>query len=53
MGIKHDKDILEDEDIFEPKSCIRHKMKAYERNQEAEGPMLDPMSPIWDNIEGK
>jgi hypothetical protein len=53
MGIRHNKDILEDEDIFKPNSCIKCKMKAYKRNQEVEGLMLDPMSQNWDYIKGK
>lgn len=53
MEIKHDQDVLEDEDIFEPNTRIKRKMRAYEKNQTAEGPTLEPMSPNWDNIEGK
>jgi hypothetical protein len=53
MGIKHDKDVLEDQEIFEPNTRTKRKMKAYENNQAAEGPTLDPMSPNWENIDGK
>ena len=53
MGIKHDKDVLEDQENFEPNTRTKRKMKAYENNQAAEGPTLDPMSPNWENIDGK
>ena len=53
MRIKHDKDVLENKDILEANTRIKCKMKAYEKNQEAEGPTLDPMSPNWEDIEGK
>jgi hypothetical protein len=53
MQIKHDKDVLKDEDIYEPNTPKKRKMAAYEKNQDMPGPDLQPMSPNWDELYGK
>jgi hypothetical protein len=55
MGIKHDRDLLKDKDLFNPNTGIKCMMVAYEKDQleATEGPTLEPMSPNWSIIEGK
>ena len=53
MGIKHDKDVLKDNDLYEPNTPKKCKMAAYEENQKMPGPDPAPMAPNWDEIDGK
>ena len=53
MGIKHDKDVLKDDDLYEPNTPKKRKMAAYEENQKMPGPDLAPMAPNWDEIDSK
>ena len=53
MQIKHDKDVLKEEDFYEPNTPKKHKMASYEQNQHMPGPYLELMSPNWDNIDRK
>ena len=53
MQIKHDKDVLKDDDLYEPNTPKKRKMASYEKNQDMPGPDLEPMSPNWDNVNGK
>ena len=53
MGIKHDKDDLKDNNLYEPNTPKKRKMAAYEENQKMPGPDLAPMAPNWDEIDGK
>jgi hypothetical protein len=53
MQIKHDKDVLNDDDLYEPNTPKKRKMVSYEKNQDMPGPDLNPMSPNWDEIDGK
>jgi hypothetical protein len=52
MQIEHDKDILKDEELYEPNTSKKRKMASYEKNQNMQGPDLQPMSPNWDEIDG-
>ena len=53
MRIKHDKDVLNDNELYEPNTPKKRKMASYENNQDMPGPDLEPMSPNWDEIDGK
>lgn len=53
MQIKHDKDVLKDNDLYEPNTPKKRKMASYEKNQNMPGPDLEPMLPNWDEIDGK
>src|SRR6202789_2235803 len=53
MQIKHDKDVLKDDSLYEPNTLGKRKMASYEKNQNMPGPDLQPMSPNWDEIYGK
>ena len=53
MQIKHDKDVLKDDDLHEPNTPKKRKMMSYEKNQDMPGPDLQPMSPNWDELHGK
>lgn len=53
MQIKHDKDVLEEDDLYEPNTPKKRKMASYEKNQNMPGPDLQPMSPNWDELYGK
>jgi len=53
MEINHDKDVLEDNDLYEPNTPKKRKMASYEKNQDMPGPDLQPMSPNWDELYGK
>jgi hypothetical protein len=53
MQIKHDKDVLDNDNLYEPNTPIKRKMASYERNQDMPGPDLHPMSPNWDELYGK
>ena len=50
MQIKHDKDVLNDNELYEPNTPKKHKMASYENNQHMPGPDLEPMSLNWDEI---
>ena len=52
MKIKHDKDVLNNE-LYEPNTPKKRKMVSYEKNQSLPGPDLKPMSPNWDELDGK
>lgn len=52
MQIKHDKDVLNDE-LYEPNTPKKRTMASYEKNQCLPGPDLKPMSPNWDELDGK
>src|SRR5271168_1400457 len=55
MGIKHDRDVLNDKDLFNPNTAIKCMMAAYQKDQleATQGPTLEPMSPNWSVMEGK
>ena len=53
MQIKHDKDVLDNDDLYEPNTPKKRKMVSYEKNQDMPGPDLQPMSPNWDELYGK
>ena len=53
MQIKHDKDILDDIDLYEPNTPKKRKMASYEKSQCLPGLDLEPMLPNWDNLDGK
>jgi hypothetical protein len=53
MQIKHDKDILKDDDLYEPNTPKKCKMTSYENNKGMPGPDLQPMSPNWDELDGR
>ena len=53
MQIQHDKDVLNDNELYEPNTPKKHKMASYKNNQDMPGPNLEPMSLNWDKIYGK
>jgi hypothetical protein len=52
MEIKHDKDVLNNE-LYEPSTPKKRMMASYEKNQRLPGPDLNPMSPNYDELDGK
>jgi hypothetical protein len=53
MRIKHDNDVLNDNELYEPNTPKKRKMASYENNQDMPGPDIEPMSPNWDKIDGE
>lgn len=53
MQIKHDRDVLDDDDLYEFNTPKKRKMASYENDEDVPGPDLNPMLPNWDKIDGK
>ena len=53
MQIRHDKDVLDNNDLYEPNTPKKCKMASYEKNQNLPGPDLKLMTPNWDEMDGK